>query len=495
MKKSLFFYLYIALILAAITAINHQFFSTLGLTGITMLYLLLVVGVAYFQTFYVASSTAFITFFIINYFFVEPRYTFLVNNVESWASLLGFLVVSLVVTSLVKRLKLQTNRYMAAYQSAEFSRKLAEHLAFADDINHLMHESCQLLKMHFDKPFSIATNINNEYVILEGSHHDHSPDKSALEWVASNGKPIGPHTNNWPNSPYWLIPFNRLPSKEPILLVSEIQASASIETYTAIRSATDQIATAYQRLVNLERAKSAELIAHEEAIQSALLASIAHDMRTPLTSILGAATTLQQKSDQFDHSQLDQLTAIITSQAQHLANTTENILSLIRLESSSAKEIPLDLQSPEELIGVVMELYHNRGDNVQFKITINDADLLIKTNAHLFIQALVNLIENAKEANTSKDHSYQTIEIDVYKENNQINISVSDHGKGFSKDFDASKIKKFSSDRAKGFGLGLSIVYAITKMHQASLTFANRTGGGACVTLSFNIPDIDIQNV
>ena len=92
-------------------------------------------------------------------------------------------------------------------------------------------------------------------------------------------------------------------------------------------------------------------------------------------------------------------------------------------------------------------------------------------------------------------HSISTVELDVYKTASQIHISVSDHGAGFDEAFDVSKIKKFNSNKPKGFGLGLSIVQAIANTHHANLTIKNRTEGGACVTLSFKIPNIDISYV
>ena len=84
----------------------------------------------------------------------------------------------------------------------------------------------------------------------------------------------------------------------------------------------------------------------------------------------------------------------------------------------------------------------------------------------------------------------QPIEIDVSKTDNRINISVNDRGKGFSKTFDASQIKKFSAGNTKGFGLGLSIVQAIAKSHDAIFTIRNRDDGGVCATLSFHAPDV-----
>jgi two-component system sensor histidine kinase KdpD len=284
-----------------------------------------------------------------------------------------------------------------------------------------------------------------------------------------------------------LLPFNRLPSADPILVVDKVDNEESIETYSAIKSCVDQISQAYQRLINNEKVQLAELAIQEEAVQNALLASISHDMRTPLTSILGAATTLQQSN--LNAEQASQLTALIASQARYLASTTENILSLIRLESHSASPIPMDWQSPEELIGIVCELYKNRGETLNIKITMNEPELLIKGNINLLIQALVNLIDNAKQAYEGDE----PILIEVSKVDKMVNVSVKDRGKGFAEGMSSVAIKKFMTTKAKGFGLGLSIVQAIAKSHGANFNLSNRDGGGTCATLSFIAPDPNVH--
>ena len=487
------------LVLLAITTVaNNNFFSFLGITGVTLLYLLVAVTAAYFCEFIVASSTALLAFLAINYFFTEPRYTFEVAHIESLASLICFLIVSIVITSLVKQLKLQTLQASIATRHAQFARTLAENLALATDVNQLLLGTCTLLQAEFDKPIGIVQSENSTYAITIKSGLIETPDSRLVGWVSDNGKPISPYTDYWSKSAYWLLPFNRLPSKDPILVVGNIDNESleegCIETYTTIKSCVDQISQAYQRLINTERVKKAELAAQEEAIQSTLLASISHDMRTPLTSILGAATTLQQTN--LAPEQISQLTALIASQAQYLATTTENILSLIRLESSAVKQIAMDWQSPEELIGAATALYKSRGESINLKVTISQAELLIKGNANLLIQALVNLIDNAKQAslgNLNLDNpnlNNQTIEIDVTKTDNLINISVNDYGNGFDENFSASQIKKFLSTSTKGFGLGLSIVQAIAQSHDAIFTIHNRDGGGACAMLSFDATDI-----
>jgi two-component system sensor histidine kinase KdpD len=496
-------------LLAIATVTNYNFFSTLGLAGVTLLNLLVVVAAAYYCEFFVALVTAFLAFLAINYFFTEPRYTFEVAHVESLTSLVCFLIVSTVITSLVRQLKYQSQQSLINAQRAEFARTLAESLALANDIDSLLLDTCKLLQKEFNKPFAIAVpkltisaDTKYSYSFDIKSNPIEIPDKRLLSWVSDNGKAISPYTDYWTESitqsKQWLLPFNRLPSTDLILVVDKIDDDESIATYLAIKSCVDQISQAYQRLINSEKAQLAELASQEEAIQNALLASISHDMRTPLTSILGAATTLQQSN--LNAEQTAQLTALITSQARYLASTTENILSLIRLESHSAAPIPMDWQSPEELIGIVSELYKNRGEPLNIKVAMTEPELLIKGNANLLIQALVNLLDNAKQAHEGLAHEGDVpIQIEVNKTGKFVNIYVKDRGIGFTQDMNTlplntATIKKFTTSKAKGFGLGLSIVQAIAKSHGANFTIQNRAGGGACVGLSFIAPEPGVAN-
>ena len=481
MQKQILPLLCISVLLTLVTVVNFHFFNALSITGVTLLNLLVVITAAYWCDFLIAVVTAFLAFLCINYFFIEPRYTFEVAHLQSWVVLGCFLIVSIVISSLVKQLKYQTEQSLTAKQHAQFARALAEKLALSNDVQQLLQDTCSLLQAEFNRPFCITRFKNGQYTSSVANFT--MPDRRLFEWVCANGKAISPYTDYWTESithtKQWLIHFSRVPSTDPILVMDKINDEDTEEKFSAIKSCVDQISQAYQRLIQSDIAKKAELVAQEEAIQSALLASISHDMRTPLTSILGAATTLQQAD--LAPEQAKQLTALIASQARYLADTTENILSLIRLESNQASQIAMDWQSPEELIGIATALYQSRGESLNLAVSIKDAELLIQGNANLLVQALVNLIDNAKQLHADTE----PILIEVTQENNFINISVNDRGPSFDADFNADKIKKFSSTNSKGFGLGLSIVQAIVSLHQGLLSFKKREGAGACVVLSF----------
>jgi two-component system sensor histidine kinase KdpD len=218
-------------------------------------------------------------------------------------------------------------------------------------------------------------------------------------------------------------------------------------------------------------------------------------MRTPLTSILGAATTINQPELNIKPEEIQRLTAVITSQARHLVRTTENILSLIRLEALIENTIPMDVQSLEEIVGTVFALYQHQTDAPRLVIHVQASDLLIYANHDLITLALSNLIENAKQANIDNNLPQAVVKINIGESEGRLYIQVCDDGRGFETGFNVSNIRKFKSNSAKGFGLGLSIVEAVANLHHAELSFNKGSNRGAIVSLVFNKPEIDLQHV
>jgi two-component system sensor histidine kinase KdpD len=269
------------ILLLTITLTSYQWSESLGLTGISMLYLLFVVGVAYHYSKNQAVIVAFASFLIINYLFIEPKFTFQVGNAASWASLISFLIVSVVITSLVKRLRVETLQSQQTYLRAEFLRKLAENLSYPDTIQGLL-EDCQAL---LEKEFGSTVLIVKNGVPILGNYTLTSEQCNAIAWVQANGKSFGIGTNNWADANFVIFPFNRLQSYDPVVLIPQISPLADSHLLGNIKLAVVHIAVAYQHLMQKEKTLAAENQAREEAIRSALLASIAHDMRTPLTDL------------------------------------------------------------------------------------------------------------------------------------------------------------------------------------------------------------------
>lgn len=476
----------ISLSLVVVMTVAGSYIADFSLTSLVMLYLLAVMAASYFLGFSVAVFTAVGSFLAINYFFIEPRYTFEVANTESWVVLFGFLVVSMVVASLVRRLQNQTARAEQARKRAEFARELSEQLAAANSEEHLLHNGCRLIHQAMCLPTGIA---------MPDAHGDRfeltqqfpagllTLEQRAVKWCCHNARAIGPGSGNWPELGMWILPFERLPGVFPVLIMQQKDAEVDDSELTYLRGLLDQLAIAYQRVRHERRAQLAEVQAQKEAVQNALLASVSHDMRTPLTAILGAATTLLEQRDDLDESEQTRLLKSVSAEAQHLTSTTENILALSRLELSSQRELSLDWQSLEEIVGAVLQRYRQRTLEHELRSDVPRGTALITADAMLLSQALGNLIDNALQAHRGAE----PILISVEEQSETISLCVQDRGEGFPKDFDVGQIRKFQriNPHRKGMGLGLAIVQTIAQLHGATLQITSRDGGGTCIALVF----------
>lgn len=468
----------IALLTIIVSVIVYFNASMLGITGVVLLYLLVVLAGAYVLRMSLALVLAFVAALLINFLAIEPRYTFRISSLESWVALTAFLIVSLVVTSLVRRLHERTNEAERAGLEAQFARILAEQLADELWPERLLAKAADMLQTHLDKPLCIVYQTESGIKSTPEIAICH-PDLTAVSWVMQNGKPLGPGTGNWPESANLMVPFSRLPGTEPVLVVA-LESSKIAYLLPVLRGFCDQVALSYQRAVSMQLAQQAELKARTEAMQNALLTSISHDMRTPLTAIMGAASTLASQYRQLDDAGCHQLLGAIRSEAEYLCSTTENILSLARLDALGGDGLRLDWQSPQEIIGSTLARYKVRELACELQATIT-SDALIRVDAILLSQALANLLDNALLVH----HGSEPVLISASQEADQLVIAVSDRGPGFPADFNAINLEKFQSRHSRGFGLGLVIVATIVRLHQAKLEFRARPGGGAEVRLIF----------
>jgi len=476
----------IALLLVAATTMAGFFAARLGTTDIVMLYLLAVVATSYFLGFPSAILAAICSFLAINFFFIEPRYTFEVANSESWAALLGFLTVSVVVASLVKRLQNQTNQAENARRRAEFAREMAEKLAALHDEGSVLDAGCRLIHHATNQPAGIAVpEADGERFDLVFQYPEGRVelDQRAAKWCSLNGKAIGPGSSNWPEYGAWIMPFGRLPGLSPVLVVMQGKDAAREGEATYLRGLLDQLAMACQRVRNERRAREAERAAQEESIQNALLASVSHDMRTPLTAILGAATTLLEQRAALSEGEQDRLLESVATEARYLSDATENILSLTRLESGAARDVSPDWQSPEEMVGDVLRRFRSRRLPHELSTSVPQDIPLIRADAGLLSQALGNLVDNALAVHRGAEPVLVGAEL----RGSGVALYVMDRGSGFPDNFRPENIRKFQRMNAggKGMGLGLAIVQAIARLHGAELHIDRREGGGTSVALVF----------
>jgi two-component system sensor histidine kinase KdpD len=253
----------------------------------------------------------------------------------------------------------------------------------------------------------------------------------------------------------------------------------------------DQAGQAWERIAATEAARQARETLHNQTLRSTLLAAIAHDHRTPLANILGAASSLHDQDDRMGAVQRRQLAAAIMDEARQLTRLTDNTLQLARLDSPEA-QIEIDWQAIDELLGHVLRRVRTRWPGRTITCTAEPQLPLLRCDAVLVIQALDNLIENALKF--SPEHT--SVQVVVRHLQDRLCLSVRDRGPGVSEALRDRVFDAFQRGEAhpafadqRGAGLGLTVCRTIARVHGGELIYRPRRQGGACFELWLPVPE------
>jgi two-component system sensor histidine kinase KdpD len=249
-----------------------------------------------------------------------------------------------------------------------------------------------------------------------------------------------------------------------------------------------------------ERARQAEIFEHSEQLKSALLDAVTHDLRTPLTSIKAAVTTLLAEDREDEPLQLDgdarrDFLEVIDEETDRLNRFVENMVELARLEAG-AVQLRRRWSSVEEIVALALERAHNLTGGHRVEIAVGQELPASRVDAGLIAEALYSLIDNAAK------YSNPGTRIKVLAERadgEMVRIAVEDEGPGiapalrervFDKFYRATEDGAASLGRPRGLGLGLSIARGIVEAHGGRIWMESRADGcGAHVAFTFPIGD------
>jgi two-component system sensor histidine kinase KdpD len=245
----------------------------------------------------------------------------------------------------------------------------------------------------------------------------------------------------------------------------------------------NQIALAIERALLAEKARQTEMLEITENLQTALLNSISHDLRTPLVSITGALSSLADDQLILDASARRSLIETAGEEADRLNRLVGNLLDMTRLESGAMrfKKEACDIQ---DLVGSALEELGQRIRNRSISIDIPSELPLIQLDFVLVERVLVNVVDNAVKY--SPDDT--PIEIKAHAAGAFMEIEVADRGTGIPPEDLTRIFDKFyrvqRPDNVSGTGLGLSISKGIIQAHGGFIAAENRQGGGTIITIS-----------
>ena len=318
----------------------------------------------------------------------------------------------------------------------------------------------------------------------DGDGHLDDHERGVARWVLDHGEPAGHGTGTLPAARHTFVPLRTARGVLGVLfLPADPDDRPSPERLRLLRACADQLALALERARLAGVAEAARLAAEAEAMRSTLLASVSHDLRTPLAVIQGAATTLRDRGTiPGDRELLD----TIVEEANHLNRLVGDLLDMTRLEAGA--ELRKDWHPVDELVGAALARAIPAGDPRPVHIAVPAGLPLLEVDGVLVTQALIHLLENARAYTPPGT----PIEITAAVDGAMLALEVSDHGPGLVPGEEERVFEKFQRGRAArgpdasggspgppGSGLGLAICRAIVVAHGGSIVASTRPEGGA----------------
>jgi two-component system sensor histidine kinase KdpD len=471
-----------------IAALMYPYFE---LTNLVMVYLLGATLAAMRLGRGPAALAAVVNVAALDFCFVPPRFSFAVSDLQYLVTFAVMLGVTLVIATLVANIRAQNrvagarerrtallyamSRELAATRSFEnLARVAVKHVAetFASHAALLMPDADDRLRTPHGTP-------------LPGSLH--GADLSVAQWVYDHDRPAGLGTDTLPAATAQYLPLKGTrrtlgvlavrPSQRRRLLLPEQRHL--LETFAA------QIALAVERAQLAEEAESARVAAETESLRNTLLASISHDLRTPLAVIAGASSALGDRALDFDADTRRRLAASIELKAQEMSELISNVLDLMRFEAGEVR-LRRDWQTIDDLVGTALTRLDGRLTTHPVDVVLAAELPPVYVDAPLVTQVLVNLLENAAKHTPDGTQISITARADAY----ELNVIVDDNGPGLPPGDPERLFAKFQRGRDEsntgGAGLGLAICRAIVGAHGGRIRAEPRPGGGA--RFAFTLP-------
>ena len=463
----------------AITVLATPLMNFFDLANIVMLFLLGTVLIALKFGRGPAALAAFLNVAAFDFFFVPPRLSFAVSDVQYLVTFAVMLVVGLLTGQLTAGLRFQANISASRERRSQLLFELTRDLSAA-----LMHSQVGELgeaavQRNFGGPALVLTTDARDQLVLP----DNAPpgfDASVADWAFRNAQAAGLATTTLSAQSWHYLPLKAPMRVRGVLALQPAKPRWLLipEQLQQLDTLARQIAIALERVHYVDIAQQAVVEMESERLRNTLLAAISHDVRTPLTALIGLAESLQRSLPPLGREQADMARAM-TQQARQLNALVTNLLDMARLQNGGVN-LRSDWQSVEEVVGSAIRAAQPSLNGRAVQTDVPPDLPLVEFDAVLMERVLVNLLENAAK------YGAPPIVVSARIEPDALMIRVRDHGPGLPLSLigrEASLFDKFTRGEAEsataGVGLGLAICKAVVDAHGGKILAANAPDGGA----------------
>ena len=488
-------YVRAGVVVAACAAISFPLFTRLSVTDVAMIFLL---GVVFVASRYGRGPSVFASLLSIasfDFLFVTPRFTFAVSDARYVLTFGVMLAAALVASHLTLRIRAQaqTARDRERRTGAVYamSRELAAARTPVDLIAIATRHLADTFgaEMHILMPDAVGR--------LEGGNLDEK-ERGVAQWVLDHGQRAGAGTDTLPSASGLYVPLAASSGVVGVLGVGAADPTRFEDPMVLqlLDTFAGQAALALERAQLADRAQKEEVEVEAERLRTSLLSSLSHDMRTPLGSITGAASSLLDESGgtALKEPARRELLQSILDEANRMNRLIGNLLDMIRLESG-ALQVQKDWQPLEEPVGVALIRLGERVKDHPVQVNLPPDLPLVPMDGVLIEQVFINLLENAVKYTPRGT----PIDIAATPMDGVVRVDVLDRGPGIPAGEERRIFEKFyrvaGDGPASGVGLGLTICRGIVTAHGGRIWVENRPGGGAAFHFTLPLGDAPVPSV
>ncbi|BCW87647.1 Sensor protein KdpD [Alphaproteobacteria bacterium SO-S41] len=429
-----------------------------------------------------------------NFFFIAPVHTFTIADPKNIAAFAVFTIVSLVVSQLAARVRAQIIAARARARTTEalytFSRKIADAASLDDLLWAVAFQIASMLRLEV----VLLMPENGQLVVRAAYPPDDEIDEAdlgAARWAFDRNREAGRGADTLPGAHRLFVPLATAKGAVGVAGLAREKPGPLMtpDGKRLLNALLGQAAVAIERIALARDMEAARVETETERLRSALLASLSHDLKTPLASIIGAAASLREYGALLDPAGRADLVATIEGEGTRMARFVSNLLDMSRLESGAIRldRTPVDLA--DQAASAVARVAPVLGGHAIALDLAGDLPLVL-ADAMLLEQVLVNLLENAAKyapAGTA-------ITVSARRSDGGVVLDIADEGPGLrSADLERVFEKYYRAAdgdrRQAGAGLGLAICRGFMTAMGGSIAAANRTDrSGAVFTLTFPPP-------
>ncbi|WP_296804692.1 sensor histidine kinase KdpD [Thiocapsa sp.] len=493
-------YLVAAGVIAASGAMAALLEPLLPLANLSLVFLAGVLWVAVRSTLGPALVTALVSAALYNFLFTEPRYTFLMHRTDELLTIVFFLLMGLAGGQLASRLRRQMIALRATNAQTQTLLDLGRRLTAAADLPSVRRETVRSLAEYLRVRTVLLAPTDDSGALREaiGSDTDagaavlDDKARAAAQWAYDHRQPSGARTETLSGLTWRFLP---LAIEKETFGVIGLDLAGTPQVSSAQLAALDvlvsqaTLAMARTRLADrLEQAKVAE---ETERLRSALLSSVSHDLRTPLASMIGAASSLRALDDKISPEDRAELLDAVLSEGERLNRYIQNLLDMTRLGHGTLR-IERDWIGIDDLLNAALRRLREPLQGLRVTRAIAPDLPLLYVHPALVEQALVNVIENAARFSPPGGE----IRLTATRQGESLRLTISDQGPGIPEEDRRRVFDMFftgsKGDRSKqGSGLGLAICSGMIGAHGGRIE-ALEGPGGRGATIAIALPIIEM---